>query len=197
MECVREPHTGRRLGEGRALPAAPTSVDIVEVDDFDSRFDAFWDELRSQNPGKLLGVRDSKALRWHFSVPMRMKGLWVVTATRNNLLRAYCVLKLHTRTNGARSVKLVDFQTVEHEVDLLPGLLRVALERCAAQDCQVLEHHGCGLAKMQSFESFAPYRATKPSWSFYYYSADPALNAQLRKPETWDPSEYDGDSSYK
>ena len=181
----------------RPFPDGPASVEFAEADSFDARFDAFWRELVVQNPGRLLGVRDSATLRWHYGVPMRGNRVWIATATRDSLLRAYCVLKLHLRPSGVRSMKLVDFQTVEPDVDLLPGLLTVALRRSAAEGCFVLEHHGCGLAKMRSFDELAPYRATKPRWSFYYCAADPKFEARLAEPDVWDPSEYDSDSSYK
>jgi hypothetical protein len=181
----------------RSLPDGPPSVEFDEADGFDTRFDVFWRELVAQNPGRLLGVRDSATLRWHYGVPMRANRVWIVTATRGNLLCAYCVLKLHLRPSGVRSMKLVDFQTVEPDVDLLAGLLTVALRRSAAEDCFVLEHHGCGLAKMRRFDELAPYRATKPRWSFYYCATAPEFEARLADPDVWDPSEYDGDSSYK
>ena len=156
-----------------------------------------WAELVEQNPKTLLGVRDSAALRWHYRVPLQANRLAVLTATRGDRIRAYCVLKQHDRPGGLRSMKLVDFQTIEPDTDLLPGLLRLALRRAAAAGAVMLEHHGCGLPKMRSFDAFAPYRATKPAWSFYYVPLDPALAGRLAEPDTWDPSEYDGDSSYK
>ena len=61
----------------------------------------------------------------------------------------------------------------------------------------MLEHHGCGLAKTRSFDAVAPYRAAKPAWSFYYLPVAPGLATRLADPAAWDPSEYDGDSSYK
>ena len=180
-----------------AIPAAANSVEFAETDGFDSRFNAFWKELLRQNPDRLLAVRDRQALCWHFAIPMRAKRLWIFTASRNNLLQAYCVLRQHTRPHGVRSVKLVDYQILECGEDLLPGLLRAALRRCAAEDNYVLEHHGCGLKKMRIFDEIAPYRAKKPAWSFYYRTIDDALGAELNDPEAWDPSEFDGDASYK
>jgi hypothetical protein len=34
--------------------------------DFDERFDEFWAELESQNPGVLLSTRTRQTLEWHF-----------------------------------------------------------------------------------------------------------------------------------
>jgi hypothetical protein len=181
----------------KALPDDPPSVEFGEADGFDERFDAFWRELVAQQPGTLLGVRDAATLRWHYGVPARAGRLWTITAVRDGLIRAYAVLKIHLRPQGLRTMKLVDFQTLEPDVDLLPGLVKLALRRAATENCPFLEHHGCGLPKLRAFDAIAGYRTAKPSWSFYYYTEDPILEQRLADPATWDPSEYDGDSSYK
>ncbi len=181
----------------RRLPDGPAPYEFRELDGFDERFDAFWRELVTLHPERLLGVRDAATLRWHYGVPLRAGHLWVAAALRGGRIRAYCVLKQHHRPPDVRSMKIVDFQTLEPDTDLLPGLVKLALRRAAAADCAFLEHHGCGLPKMRWFESVAGYRATKPSWSFFYYTDDPALEERLADPQVWDPSEYDGDSSYK
>jgi hypothetical protein len=72
----------------------------------------------------------------------------------------------------------------------------VALRKCIDTGIDVLEHVGCGLPKMRSFECFAPYRRTLPCWPFYYRAVDPALASQLARPEVWDPSTFDGDASF-
>ncbi len=50
---------------------------------------------------------------------------------------------------------------------------------------------------MRSFDRFAPYRQKLPYWPFYYHAADPALEADLGKPQVWDPSSFDGDASFE
>ena len=51
----------------------------------------------------------------------------------------------------------------------------------------MLEHHGCGLAKMRAFDELAPYRAVKPAWSFYYLAVNPSLESRLSEPEHLGP----------
>ena len=181
----------------RSVPEGSPGVEVDEVAAFDARFDAFWAELVAQNPTTLLGVRDRAALQWHYGVSLRANRLTILTACRGEEIRAYCVLKQHDRPGGLRSMKLVDFQTLEPDTDLLAGMLPLALRRSADAGCVMLEHHGCGLPKMRSFDALAPYRAAKPAWSFYYLPVAPALAERLAEPQTWDPSEYDGESSYK
>jgi len=178
-----------------AMPSTPRSVVIEAAERFDHRFDAFWDELVGQNPEKLLAVRDRAALSWHFAVPMRRGHLWILTASRKGLLRGYCIFKRQEPDGLVRRMRLIDYQTLDVQDDLLPGLLKAALRRCAQEGFHVLEHLGTGLPKMHSFDRFAPYRRTLPCWPFYYRAADPAIDAQLAVPEVWDPSVFDGDAS--
>jgi len=173
------------------------SVTVAAADSFDSRFDVFWGELLRLNPDKLLGVRNRQALSWHFSIPMRRKHLWIFTASRNGLLRAYCVLNRHDGTYAARRMRLIDYQTVEPDNDLLPGLLKAALKRCAVEKIDFLEHLGRGLPKMQCIDNLAPYRYKNPNWPFYYHVPNPALRAELCVAQVWDPSEFDGDASFQ
>jgi hypothetical protein len=94
-----------------------------------------------------------------------------------------------------RRMRLVDFQTVEPEHDLLPGLISAALTFCQAEHMHTLEHLGYGLSKMRSLDKLAPHRRKLGAWPFYYHAIDPALAAELTRPEVWDPSTYDGDAS--
>ena len=179
----------------RPLPALAPSVVVEQANAFDSRFDTFWAELVRKDSNKLLGVRDGRTLSWHFAGPMRAGQAWAFMASRNHLLRAYCVVKRQDHPqSGLVRMRLVDYQNLESEA-LLSGLLRAALERCKAEGIYTLEHVGCDLPKMRLLDRFAPYRRKLAAWPFYYKAVDPTLDADLRKPEVWDPSAFDGDAS--
>jgi len=94
-------------------------------------------------------------------------------------------------------MRLVDYQTLEPDQDLLPSLLQFALRRCAAEEIDILDHLGRGLPKMQAVDRFAPYRQKLTTWPFYYRATDPALCAELVQPRVWDPSSFDGDASFE
>jgi hypothetical protein len=181
----------------KSLPDAPASFVIDQAANFDSRFDGFWKELVLRNQHMLLAVRDRPALSWHFAVPLRRSRLWIFTASRNGLLRAYCILKRHDQTGGIRRMRMVDYQTLEPDEDLLPSLLKSAMRRCVAEEIDILDHLGVGLPKMRAFDRFAPYRHKVENWPFYYRAVDPALCTQLVQPKVWDPSSFDGDASFE
>jgi hypothetical protein len=94
-------------------------------------------------------------------------------------------------------MRVVDYQSLERDEDLLPGLLETARRRCVAEGIGMLEHRGCGLPKMRSLDQHAPYRRKLESWPYFCKVSDPALRAELSKPQAWDPSDFDGDASFE
>jgi hypothetical protein len=183
--------------QSKALHEPDPAFTIEATDRFDARFDAFWDQLVRQNPDKLLAERSSRALSWHYSIPLSMERLWIFTASKNRQLRAYCVLKRQYVTRGVRRMRLVDYQSIEQDANPLPSLLQAALRRCTAERYYIVENLGVGVPKMRDFDEYAPYRKKLTNWQFFYHAADPALEADLRQPTRWDPSAFDGDASFQ
>ncbi len=183
------------------LPADPSGYHIAFASDvFDAHFDAFWTELLALYPAKLLAVRDSATLNWHYALPIRRGKLWTTTATdAHGSLRAYCVFKREDQPPGYQGLtrmRLIDYQTLETTADLLPALLKPAFTRCAQEKIHVLENLGHGVPKMHCFDHYAPHHRGLLSWKFYYRATDPSVDQELSNPQLWDPTNYDGDASF-
>ena len=178
----------------KPLPEPPRDVVVEVTDKFDSRFDVFWDELVRENPQKLLANRSSRVLSWHFDAVIRSNRLWIFTATKSQRLCGYCILRPESAPDALR-MSLVDYQSLDRERDLLPGFLRAALRRCATEGFYVLQNIGLGVPKMHAFDVCAPYHRKLPNPIFFYGTANPALEAELRQPQYWDPSLFDGDAT--
>ncbi|HZZ52057.1 MAG TPA: hypothetical protein VFE65_34605 [Pseudonocardia sp.] len=179
------------------LPELPRGVVGETLVQFDSRFDSFWTTLVQQNWHKLLAVRNQRTLEWHYGGPLRSGSLLICTASRNGVLLAYCVLKEHSfeRLN-LQSMQIIDYQTVADDLDLLPGLLRLALDHPRAAQVDIVESLCVGLPELRGFERAATLRYRRPSWSLYYQASGSDLQERLQSPEVWCPSGYDGDTSY-
>jgi hypothetical protein len=182
---------------GKSLPDVPGGFVIEQVTAFDSRFDDFWTHLALLNQDKLLAVRDRAALNWHFAVPLRRNRLRIVTASRGGELRAWAILKRHDQAGGFTRMRLVDYQTIELEIDPLPALLKSAVAICAREKIDILDNLGREIPKMRAFDDLAPHRHRIGNWPFYYRANDAALRAQLAGTRVWDPSSYDGDASFE
>lgn len=179
----------------KRLPAAPRDVLFDTATGFDSRFDAFWDELLRQHPEILMAERSSVALSWHFSAAMRADRLWIFTASRRERLIGYCILTEEVSIHGSRSVCLIDYQSIDDENDLLSGFIQMALRRGAAEGFHTLKHTGSALPKFRAFDEHAFYERPVGCWTFFFRAADSKLDAELHRPHFWDPSAYDGDAS--
>ncbi len=180
----------------KPLADPPRDVLFDTASAFDSRFDAFWAELLRQNPQKLLAERSSLALSWHFFTAMRSGRLWILTASRRERLIGYCLFTEEVDSNHSPgSICLVDYQSIDEELDLLPGFIRMALRRGTAQGFYRLEHAGLALPKFRAFDEHAFYKSPVGTWTFLFRAADSKLDAELHKPQFWDPSAYDGDAS--
>jgi hypothetical protein len=178
---------------GRALPSGDASVAIEAVRDFDSRFDAFWDELVHGRPETLLEMRDRAILTWIYAAPLRRGRVRIFTASRAGLLRAYGIfITVDEPEENRRLMKLADYQSVDAGTDYLHGLIRAALDECPATGASVLEYWGAGVPKTRSLDAYAPYRSGLSCWPFYYRTNDAALAIELARPEVWDPSMFDG-----
>jgi hypothetical protein len=104
---------------------------------------------------------------------MRAGQLWIMTASINGLLRAYAIFKRQDHPpSGLVRMRMVDYQTLDPEADLLCPLIAAARCRCEAEGIHFLEHVGCKLPKTARFDEFAPYRRRLPAWPFYYHASD-------------------------
>ncbi len=177
------------------LAGPPPGILFDSASAFDSRFDAFWGELLRLNPEKLLAERSSLALSWHFFSAMRTGRLWILTASRREKLIGYCIFTEVPSTQGCRSICLVDYQSIEEELDLLSGFIGMALRRGKAEGFYRLEHAGLALPKFRAFDEHAFYKSPVGTWTFLFRAADSKLDAELHQPQFWDPSAYDGDAS--
>ncbi len=178
----------------KTLPKSERSLVVERTDTFDARFDTFWEELVRENYDKLLAERSSRALMWHFEGAIRRNRLLIFTASNSGRLRGYCVLRRQPTAGGCR-MSVVDYQSLELGADLLPSFLRAALRCCAAEGCYVLQNVGVGVPKMRAFDQCAPYRQKLPNSIFFYRAANAKLDAELRQPQFWDPSLFDGDAT--
>jgi hypothetical protein len=177
----------------RALPSGDASVAIEAVPDFDGRFGEFWNELVRGRPETLLGLRDRATLAWIYAAPRRRGRVRIFTASRAGLLRAYAVfMTVDEPEENRRLMQLAEYQNIDERTDHVYGLIRAALDGCAATGASVLEYWGAGLPKTRSLDAYAPYSHGLACWPFYYRTNDAALATELARAEVWDPSMFDG-----
>jgi hypothetical protein len=164
--------------------------------DFDDRFEEFWHELRRNFPHLLLANRSRQALEWHFKHPLGSDRAWVLTVNKGTRLAAYAIFfRRDSASFRLKRMRLVDFQTLDGNAELLLPLLCHALARCRREGIHMLEAIGFPPDKQRVIDSLSPNWRKLESWLYFYKPANHQVGETLKDPQVWDPSCYDGDAS--
>jgi hypothetical protein len=180
---------------GRFWKTDCAGVEVSSCSQFDERFEDFWQQLR-HFPRRLLANRSREMLEWHFKRPLENGKAWVLTVGKGSALAAYAIFL--RRDNSAFSLKrmrLIDFQVLEGNAELLRALICHALARCRREGIHMLECIGLTPDKQRVIDALAPHWRKLSSWRYFYKATNRQLAQTLEDPAVWDPSCFDGDAS--
>ncbi len=179
----------------RALPRNGAGHSFQLCKNIDSRFDVFWDCLRKTNPHLLRAVRTREVLEWHFKYALGNDQVWILTAGSNPITAYAIFLRYDNPAACLTRMRLIDFQALDGNIDLLAPMLAWALERCSREGIHMFEFIGFRPEKMRVINQFSPYVRQLPCWMYFYKAAHPKLADKLADPNAWDPSQFDSDAS--
>jgi hypothetical protein len=172
--------------------------EIAECSSFDQRFETFWEDLRTCRSSVLLAARSRETLQWHFKAALADNQGWILTVNKGDRLRAYSVFFRQDSVRfGLERVRLADFQCLDedHGDELLKQMISYAATLCRREHVSMLETIGLPLEKQRVIDSLRPHRRELPCWLYFYKTNDKYLAQELARPEVWDASYFDGDSS--
>ena len=170
--------------------------ELLTCPSFDERFDKFWTELKRTHPERLLTNRSREVLQWHFKYPLEQGRVWIIAVGDDSRLLAYAIFRRRdVPEHGLKRMQLVDFQTIDGDVQVLTTMLAWALVRCRKKGIHMLEAFGFCPEKQAVIDAFAPHRRELPSWWYFYKPSNAALGQELQTPAVWDPTHLDGDTS--
>jgi hypothetical protein len=173
-----------------------SDVEVTVCSGFDERFDDFWEELKRNNPRRLLAVRTREMLEWHYKHALLDDRLWIMSVVDGPRLIAYAIFERKDKPEaGLKRLLAVDFQSLDGRAALLSPLLSRALRKCRDEGIHVLENIGRWLENEESRDTVAPYRRRLSAWSYVYRANDPILAESLKDHRVWAPSLFDGDAS--
>jgi hypothetical protein len=174
-----------------------SGIQVAESSKFDSRFETFWDELQQRRSSVLLANRTQETLKWHFGDALSENQAWILTVSDANRLLAYSVFfRQDSLRFGLKRVRLADFQWLDGDGDeFLAPMISYALTICRRERAHMLETIGLPMKQQRVIDSLRPHRRALPCWLYFYKSNDKCLAQTLARPEVWDASYFDGDSS--
>jgi hypothetical protein len=181
---------------GRWWKTRSGNVEPESCTGFDERFESFWQELRKRYPNRLLANRSRAMLEWHFKPLLTKKWAWVLALSTGSSLTAYAIfVRQDNPSHSLTRIRLVDFQSLGDDEELLRPLLCCGLERCRQEGIHMLEAVGFPPEKQKVLDRLSPRWRKLDAWRYFYKAAKPGLAESLRDPQSWDPSCFDGDAS--
>jgi len=170
--------------------------EIETCSSFDERFDRFWVELKRTYPERLLATRSREVLQWHFKHALAQRRVWIVTAGDGSRLIAYAIFcRQDDPQQGLTKVRLVDFQGLTSDMEVLAAMLGWGLSQCRKEGIHMLEASGFRPEKQSVIDWLAPYRQRFPARGYFYKTVDKQFGPELQDPAVWDPSHFDGDAT--
>ncbi len=172
-------------------------IETSLLSSFDDRFDVLWDVLRRRR-NRLLAVRTSEALTWHFRPGLQTGGVAILAVLEADAILGYLVMKRGDDEGlGLRRFHVVDIQALCDENNVVPSLMAAAIEHAVRTGVDVVEAVGFHKSKRDLLEHLKPHHRTYPTCPYLYKvnASSPALRDALRSVDAWDASMFDGDAS--
>lgn len=178
------------------MPWPDQKYELKQAQEFDSRFDIFWNELQEEYPDRLLANRSRDHLQWHFNYSLHQDRAWVVTYEQDARIAAYAIFhRQDYREIKLQRLRLVDYQSLPGFEGILTSMLAWGLNRAREQGIHMLEAFGFRPDKQQIIDALAPHHRKLTAWGYYHKITSRTLEAELKDANAWDPSQYDGDCS--
>ena len=179
-----------------AFKAGRNGIEISTCNTFDDHFDKFWRQLQLNRRHVLLATRSREVLEWHFQSALDQNRAWVVTVHNGSGITGYAIFYREDKAAvQLKRLRLVDFQTLDGNNEVLASILSWALEQCRSQGIHMLETIGFRPEKQRIIDELKPHKRKLPSWLYFYKTNDKGLAESLQNPQVWDPCCYDGDAS--
>jgi hypothetical protein len=173
----------------------PARLRLETLSAFDDRFDAFWEQLRTQSR-KLLLVRNRAALAWHYDYALSRDRAWLVTCEHGSTLAGYAIfLNNENRDTGLKRLWLADIQALGNDTEtVMLSLVSAGLKHSRNRGFHILESVGFDQDKRRVLRKLLPWSRQQAVFPFYYRAPETSDARLLAVPECWDPCIADGDA---
>lgn len=158
-------------------------------------FDRLWQRKLAEEP-KLLAIRDSQTLRWHFAGRGRPDPPVVIGAyARAELVGYAAVVRQDAPHLALKRARLADLFVEGDAAEVVRALLSGAAAEARLGGAAMLEVIGFPSHVRRIIETLRPFELRDESWPFLFKTSDPELQAALAAESRWHACLFDGDGS--
>jgi len=118
----------------KAIPITPRDVEIREIDEFDSRIDVFWEQIKDSYC--FIFQKSKEYLNWRYCDP-RSGNFQVLLATRDDEVIGYSVVKYST--DESKQGWIADFMVLPGSERIINSLILRSLDLLTSKDIQQVQ----------------------------------------------------------
>ena len=182
------------LGNSRRSSTA-VDIGLMDVPDLDEEFDELWTRKLTESK-RLLALRTSEMLRWHFDRSETDEKIKVLCARQDGRLIGYAITaREHLIDLDLIRTRIVDIFVEQDDPEIVDRLLLAAHEHATQDGSHVLEVIGFPNNIRERFLPGKPYTRSLPNCTYFYRVLDEGLEKDLEGSEVWYASLFDGDAS--
>lgn len=172
----------------------PKSRFVSEINpaDVSDDFESFWIEYLKTFKG-LIASRDVNNIKWAYQDGFRkLENRLFIYKKDNRILGYVSILREPVKDSNLNRYKIVDLLSLSEAVK--KELLKFIIRYCAEIQADVLEVQVPGLITRKDIPVFTMTRYLQ-AWPYYFHTTDEQIKAILLRPENWQTSPFDGDTS--
>lgn len=162
--------------------------------ELNSKFDSFW-ELTSQANMRMMAVRDTNTLRWHFK-DFRDPKCRLLGAMKDDCLVGYAIIiRRDNKELGLSRAKIADMVVANEDPGIASGLFKMAMTYARNDGAAMLEIEGLPNSIRGPLHTASPLTISHEKNPFWFWSPNKSILETLSEVDTWYAGLYDGDGS--
>jgi len=173
-------------------------IKLISVNEIDEKFDHFWECKKLELSNTILGVRNSKIIRWHYGKMFnsRDQKTTIFTAIEKGELLGYLILdRVDNPSILLKRYRISDLFVSMNKVEIIHALLKKAIEFANKENVHIIDTMGFPKNIHDCFLSTSSILRKNSTPFFWYYTNDKRLAKKLARSSAWYPTPFDGDSS--
>ena len=172
-------------------------IEKMEIKNIGAEFDQFFSYVVDKHPDRLLSGRSATELKWQFENSSALSRKPILFAAKQN--GNLCGYAITTRADsvrfGLKRRMVIDLIVKDDDSVVIRELIVEALVFSKREQVDLLQITGFPCFVRSPLWSLRPVTRLVPHWAFWYLAINSRLKEQLRSPDAWYASTFDGDSA--
>ena len=172
-------------------------IENMKIKNIGAEFDHLFSYVVDKHPDRLLSGRSATELKWQFenSSALSKKPILFAAKKNGNLCGYAITTRADSERFGLERRIVTDLVVKDDDSLVIRELVVEALLISKREQVDFLQITGFPYFIRSSLWPLSPVTRLVPHWAFWYLAINSRLKEQLRSPDAWYASTFDGDSA--